>query len=87
MREEEIGSVIHYFDHPHVAVVHVSGGEIRLGDTLHFRGHTTEFTEEVTSMEVDHQPVERAGPGEEVAIKVIGRTRKHDKVLKIAQQG
>lgn len=85
MPEKEIGIVTHYFDQPQVAVVKLTEGEIGLGDTLHFHGHTTEFTEEVTSMEVDHQKVDRARAGEEVAIKVVGRTRKHDKVLKVYQ--
>jgi translation initiation factor IF-2 len=82
--EQEIGVVTHYFDQPKVAVVRLSAGEIVLGDTLHFRGHTTEFTETVGSMEVDHQRVERAQAGEEVAIQVVGRVRKHDKVFKVA---
>ena len=81
MPEQEIGVVTHYFDHPHVAVVSITAGEIKLGDTLHFRGHTTEFAEPVDSMEMDHGAVERAGAGEEVAIRVVGRTRKQDKVF------
>ncbi|HLG05025.1 MAG TPA: hypothetical protein VI383_02665 [Gemmatimonadales bacterium] len=83
MPEQEIGSVTHYFDQPQVAVIAISAGEIAQGDTLHFRGHTTDFTETVNSMEVDHRKVERSGAGTEVAIKVIGRTRRHDKVFKV----
>lgn len=82
MAEVEIGTVVHYFDRPQVAVVRILVGDVAVGDTLHFRGHTTEFTETVGSMEVDHKPVERAGAGAEIAIKVIGRARVHDKVLK-----
>ena len=82
MAEAEIGTVVHYFDRPQVAVVRILVGDVAVGDTLHFRGHTTEFTETVGSMEVDHKPVERAGAGAEIAIKVIGRARVHDKVLK-----
>jgi putative protease len=81
--EIEIGTVVHYFDRPQVAVVRIVVGEIAVGDTLHFRGHTTDFSEAVASMELDHKPVERAGAGAEVAIKVIGRARVHDKVLKM----
>lgn len=83
MSEIEIGTVVHYFDRPQVAVVRIVVGEIAVGDTLHFRGHTTDFSEAVASMELDHKPVERAGAGAEVAIKVIGRARVHDKVLKM----
>ena len=83
MPEQEIGVVTHYFDQPQVAVVKLSAGQVGLGDTLRFHGHTTEFTESVTSMEVDHQRVERATAGQEIAIKVIGRARRHDKVFKV----
>ncbi len=83
MAEQEIGIVTHYFDHPHVAVVQLSAGDVRVGDTLHFVGHTTDFTETLESMEVDHKAVEQGKAGEEVAMKVEGRTRKHDKVFKV----
>ena len=82
MPEVQVGVVKHYFDRPQVAVVQIETGEIAVGDTLHFRGHTTEFTETVASMEVDHQPVARAAAGAEVAIKVVGRARVHDRVFK-----
>jgi translation initiation factor IF-2 len=83
MPEQEIGVVTHYFDRPQVAVVTLSQGEVAVGDTLRFHGHTTDFTETVASMEVDHRKVERAEAGSEVAIKVIGRARRHDKVFKV----
>jgi translation initiation factor IF-2 len=82
--EQEIGVVTHYFDHVQVAVVKLSAGEIKVGDTLHFRGSTTELTETVASMEVDHQKVEHAAAGQEVAIKVLSRTRRNDKVFKVS---
>jgi len=83
MPEQEIGTVTHYFDRPQVAIVQLTVGEVAVGDTLRFHGHTTEFTETVGSMEVDHQKVDRARAGQEVAIKVVGRARAHDKVLKV----
>ena len=82
MPEQEIGIVTHYFGGPKVAIVRLTAGEIAVGDNVRFHGHTTEFTETVTSMEVDHKKVERANAGEEVAIQVVGRARQHDKVLK-----
>lgn len=84
MPEQEIGTVTHYFDHPHVAIVRLTGGEVGIGDTVRFHGHTTEFIESIKSMEVDHHKVERARAGDEVAIQVIGRARVHDKVSKVS---
>ncbi len=83
MPEQLIGTVIHYFKGPSVAVVHVTDGELAVGDRVRFHGHTTDFTEPITSMEVNHQRMERAMPGDEVAIQIVDRARPHDQVLKV----
>jgi len=83
MPEQLIGTVVHYFKGPSVAVVRVTEGELAVGDQVRFHGHTTDFSEQIASMEVNHQKVERARPGEEVAIQVTDRTRQHDQVLKV----
>jgi putative protease len=83
MAEHLVGSVTHFFKGPGVAVVTITEGEVHLGDQLHFRGHTTDFAETVDSMEVEHGKVERAGAGDEIAIKVIDRVRQHDQVFKV----
>lgn len=83
MPEQEIATVTHYFGGPSVAVVKMEAGELAVGDQIRFLGHTTDFTEPVTSMEVDHQKIERAKAGDEVAIHVTARVRRHDKVLKV----
>ena len=84
MTEQLVGVVTHFFSGPGVAVVQLSDeGHIAVGDQLHFLGHTTDFTETVESMEVEHQKVEKAASGDEIAIKVIDRTRQHDQVFKV----
>ncbi|MGH7700658.1 MAG: EF-Tu/IF-2/RF-3 family GTPase [Gemmatimonadales bacterium] len=83
MPEQEIGVVTHYFKGPSVAVVRLTAGELAVGDTIRFVGHTSDFSEPVTSMEIDHQKVERAKSGDEVAIQVVARARPHDKVLRV----
>jgi translation initiation factor IF-2 len=83
MPEQLIGTVVHYFKGPSVAVVRMTEGELAVGDRLRFHGHTTEFTEQVTSMEVNHQKVQRARAGEEVAIQIVDRARPHDQVFKV----
>jgi len=82
MPEQEIGSVTHYFGGPGVAVVQLTAGELAVGDKIKIVGHTSNFDETVTSLQVDHKPVERAAAGQEVAIKVAARARKHDKIIK-----
>jgi len=84
MPEELVGTVIHYFKGPSVAVVRVTEGALAVGDRVRFHGHTTDFTEQIGSMEVNHQKVEQARPGDEVAIQVADRTRPHDQVFKVS---
>jgi translation initiation factor IF-2 len=83
MPEQLVGTVTHYFDGPHVAVVHVDQGELVVGDEIHVVGHTTDFTERVKSMEIEHAKVERVAAGGEVAIEVLERARRHDQVFKV----
>lgn len=83
MPEQLVGTVSHYFKGPSVAIVRVTDGELAVGDRIRFHGHTTDFTEQLTSMEVNHQKVERARAGEEVAIQVTDRTREHDQVFRV----
>jgi putative protease len=83
MSEEEVGIVIKFFAKPSVAAVKVTRGSIKKGDVLKYKGHTTDFTEEVTTMEVDRQPIDEAKVGDMVGLKVTERVRENDKVLKI----
>ena len=83
MPEDEVGVVIKYFAKPGVAAVKVTGGSIKPGDLLRYKGHTTDFTEQVTTMEIDRQPVEEARLGDMIGLKVQERERENDKVLKV----
>ena len=48
MPEDEVGVVVKYFAKPGVAAVKVTQGSIKQGDLLRYKGHTTDFTEQVT---------------------------------------
>ena len=78
-----IGRVTHYFGHLSVAAVSLTE-PLTVGETIHIHGHTTDVIETVTSMEIDHQPVERAGPGDDVAINVREHVREHDLIYREA---
>ena len=80
--EHRVGTVTHYFDRPQVGAIDLEE-VVEVGDVLHFSGHTTDFRQQVTSMEVDHQAVELAGPGDEVAVKVEQRVREGDEVFRV----
>jgi putative protease len=83
MSERLVGTVTHYFGGPGVAVIHITEGELHQGDTIHIVGHTSDFVEEVTSMEVEHQKVQTARAGDEIAVKVVERVRQHDQVFRV----
>lgn len=76
--EEAIGTVTHYYSHLGVAVVQINKGTLRSGDTIRLKGHTTDFTQQIESMEYEHQHVDLASPGQSVGLKVIDHTREHD---------
>ncbi len=76
--EVAVGTVTHYYSHLGVAVVQINKGVIRIGDTVHMKGHTTDFTQKVESMEYEHQHTELASAGQSVGLKVVDHTREHD---------
>ena len=83
MPEEQVGVVVKFFTKPSVAAIEVTAGTVKKGDMLKYKGHTTDFTEAVTSMEVDNKPVEEAKPGDLIGLKVGQRVRENDKVYKV----
>lgn len=82
MAEDRIGTITHYFGKPEVGVIKLEA-DIRVGDVLRFRGHTTDFEQPISSMEVEHGAVEEAGAGMEVAVKVRERVRQGDEVFRV----
>lgn len=80
-----IGKITHYYSKIGVAVLELNDN-LSLGDWVQFLGHTTDFTQLVTSLEIDHQKVDSAGAGEEVALKVIRRIRPGDEIYKIKDE-
>lgn len=85
MPEEKIGRVTDYFAKIGVAAVEITSGVLRIGDTIHIKGHTTDFQQVVDSMQIEKQPVQEAGPGQLVGIKVRDRVRDHDVVYKVVE--
>ena len=81
--EEQVGVVAKFFAQPSVAAVKVTQGTIKSGDTLRFVGHTTNFVDQVTSMEVNNQSVDEAKAGDFIGLKVKERVRENDRVYKV----
>jgi translation elongation factor EF-1alpha len=69
--EERIGVVTHYYNHLSVAIMRLESGTLRVGDMIHMRGQTTDFTQRVESLEVDHAPATEVRPSDEFGLKVV----------------
>lgn len=80
---ERIGVVTHYYGTPMVAIVKLETGTLRVGDTIHIRGHTSDFSQRVESIQVEHAAVNEVGPQDDFGIKVIEHAREHDVVYKV----
>ncbi|RLG16898.1 translation elongation factor-like protein [Nanoarchaeota archaeon] len=79
---EEVGRVTHFFNKISVAVVELNG-TLRVGDNIRIKGKNTDFEQTVESMEIEHKPVEEAGPGDSIGLKVKERVREGDIVYKL----
>jgi putative protease len=86
MAEQLIGTVTHYFGKASVAAIKITEGELRVGDTIHIVGHTSDFTQNVESMQIDLAPIEVAKVGDEIGIKVSEHAREHDNVYRLVPE-
>ena len=78
--EKEIGKVFIYFANIDVAAIKLSA-PLNIGDKIRIKGHTTDFTQKISSMQIENTKVEKAKKGDNVGIKVNDRVRPGDKVF------
>ena len=80
MAERAVGTVSHYYGKLKVAGLELFD-ELKVDDTIHVLGHTTDFTQTVASIQIEHEKVESAKAGDPAAVKVNERARIHDQVF------
>ncbi len=83
MAEQLIGTVTHYFSKAQVAGIDITDGELHVGDTIHILGHTSDFTQIINSMQIEHDAVESVKVGDQIGIRVSEHAREHDKVYRV----
>jgi translation elongation factor EF-1alpha len=83
MSEQLVGKVTHYFGKAHVAAIQLTTGELTLGDTIHVKGHSSDFMQTVDSMQLEHAPVDYAKPGDNIGIRVHDHAREHDDIYRV----
>ena len=76
-----IGSIIHYFPHVQAAVIKLKK-PLANGDTVKIKGHTTDLTQIVSSMQIDRVDISSGKKGDEIGLLVSSRVRQGDKVYK-----
>ena len=79
---EKIGVVTHVFGQIGVAAIELSG-DLKVGDKVKFKGATTDFEQEINSMQIENQPVNEAGKNDSIGVKVNEKVRVEDSVFKI----
>lgn len=82
MQEKEIGKISHYYGHLNVGIVELSD-TLKVGDTIHIKGHTSDFTQSVDSMQIEHANVQEAKAGDSVGIKVTQKVHPGEKVFQV----
>ena len=83
MSETKIGTVTHYYGKLHVAGVTITDDELHKGDKIHIKGATSDFDQQVESMELDHEAIEVARPGDQIGLSVVKHAREHDGVYRV----
>jgi len=80
MAEVKVGKITHYYDKIGVAVVEVAK-PIKVGQTIKISGHDKEFTQEISSMQIEHEQIQEAKAGQMVGLKVDQPVKENDEVF------
>ncbi len=83
MAEQLIGKVTHYFSKAQVAAIEITDGELHVGDTIRVVGHTSDFTQTIDSMQIEHAAVPVAKVGDQIGVRVVQHAREHDQVYRV----
>jgi len=83
MADIKVGEITHYFDKIGVAVLEINDNPVSVGDKIKITGRGNEFEQKVSSMQVEHEAVDRAEKGMDVGLKVEQSVKKGDQVYKV----
>jgi len=81
--EAYLGKVTHYFPKVRAGAIKIEKGNLASGDVIHIKGHTTDFKQKITSIEIDRVSIHQGQPGDEVGTLVRRRIRTGDTVYKV----
>jgi len=82
MEEKEIGKITHYYGNLSVGIIELSD-TLKVSETIHIKGHSSDFTQPIDSIQIEHTSVSEAKAGDIIGIKVAQKVHPHDKVYKV----
>ena len=80
-----VGEVTHFFDRINVAAIQLIH-PLQKGDQVHFLGHGSDFTQDISSIQIEHEAVDMAPKGQEVAVRVVRPVKAHTSVFLITEE-
>lgn len=80
--ETPVGRITHFYNKIGVAAVEMND-TLMVGNTIHIKGHTTDFEQTVETLQVEHQEIPKAGKGQVIGLKVKDYVREHDVVYRV----
>jgi putative protease len=83
--EEEIGRVTHYFHKIGVAGIEVTAGSLKVGETVHIKGHTSDFSQTVESLQQENLSVPEVKKGVSAGMKVKEHVREGDRIFRVKE--
>ena len=83
--EKLIGKISHVFKKINVAIIDIADGELNVGDTIHIKGHTTDFEQKIASMQIEHEQIQKAKKGDSIGLKVENPVHEHDEVYLVTE--
>ena len=82
--EKQIGTIVHYFGHVSVAAINLTD-ELKVGDKIHITGHSEDFTQVISSIQIEHSNVQSAKPGDDVGIQIQQKVHPGDNIYKVTE--
>lgn len=78
-----VGVVTHYFSKIMVVVVKMTQGTLTVGNRVRIKGRTNDFTQKVSSLQIESRDVKIAPKGQLVGLKVVRPVKPGDRVFKL----
>jgi len=82
MEEKEIGKITHYYSNIGVGIIELSD-TLKVGESVHIKGHSSDFSQLIDSIQIEHASVPEAKAGDVIGIKAAQKVHPHDKVYKV----